>query len=337
VSGIDQNSTIDGKAARAAEAMSREIAVLFSTVFEREFVGTDDDFFRLGGDSILAESLVLAIEERFGSSLSVSTLLEASTPRALANVVLKDFRAETGDCLIPIRKEGSGPPLFCLHGRNGNITYGQSLKTVFGTGRPIYAIRARGLLDGETPPASIEECAADYIREIRRVRRHGPYLLLAPCGPSMIAYEMAQQLTAAGEKVCGLVLADPDDGWVRDAGLARALIQNRQSRRAANAVALAGRTKATQRADAVYKAFGAAVRAYSPKRYRGSPVLLVHSEEWGKRLLDPARGLPSLVADLRSVAVSDSHTELSATFRGKPAQAIRAFLDQVAPLSGPSA
>jgi thioesterase domain-containing protein len=313
--------------------MSREIAVLFAAVFEREFVAADDDFFRLGGDSILAESWVLSIEERFGSSLSVSTLLEASTPRALAGVVLRDFRAETGDCLIAIRKEGSGPPLFCLHGRNGNITYGQSLKTVFGTERPVYAIRARGLGEDEQPPASVEACAADYIREIRKVHRHRPYLLLAPCGPSMIAYEMAQQLTSAGEKVAGLVMADPDDAWSQNAGLARALVQTRNARNAERAVAIARRATAAERANAVYDALGAAIRAYAPKPYAGGPVLLVHSEEWGGRLLDRQRGLPALVADFRAVEVSDTHRELSAGFRGKPASAIRAFLDAVAPLA----
>jgi pimeloyl-ACP methyl ester carboxylesterase len=312
--------------------MSREIAVLFAAVFDREFVAADDDFFRLGGDSILAESLVLAIEERFGSSLSVSTLLEASTPRALAGIVLRDFRAETGDCLIAIRKEGSGPPLFCLHGRNGNITYGQSLKTVFGTSRPVYAIRARGLVEGEQPPASVEACAADYIREIRKVHAHGPYLLLAPCGPSLIAYEMAQQLTAAGERIAGLVLADPDDVWSRSTGLARALIQTRNARQAERAVAIAQRATAVERANAVYEALGAAIRAYAPKPYSGGPTLLVHSEEWGKRLLDRQRGLPALVADFRAIEVSHTHGELAAGFRGKPASAIRAFLDAVAPL-----
>jgi thioesterase domain-containing protein/acyl carrier protein len=323
---------MDNTDPKIVDAMSREIATLFSRVFERDSVEPGDDFFRLGGDSILAESLILALEERFGSSLSVSTLLEASTPQALAPIVLRDFRVEGGDCVIAIRREGAGPPLFCLHGRDGNITYGQSLKTVFGTERPVYAIRARGLLDGEKPPSSIEACATDYIREIRKIQRRGPYLLLAPCGPSMIAYEMAQQLSAAGEKVAGLVMADPDDTWMQKSGLARALVQSRASKRAAAVMAMAARSTAVTRAAAVYEAFGAAFRAYTPKPYRGGPVLLVHSDEWGKRVLDPKRGLPALVADFQAIGVSDTHRALSASFRGKPAEVIRAFLEKVSPL-----
>jgi hypothetical protein len=143
---------------------------------------------------------------------------------------------------------------------------------------------------------------------------------------------MAQQLTAAGERIAGLVLADPDDVWSRSTGLARALIQTRNARQAERAVAIAQRATAVERANAVYEALGAAIRAYAPKPYSGGPTLLVHSEEWGKRLLDRQRGLPALVADFRAIEVSHTHGELAAGFRGKPASAIRAFLDAVAPL-----
>jgi acyl carrier protein len=326
------------EATRAEDHLSLQIAALFADVFNLPSVRPDDDFFRLGGDSLVAESLILAIEQKFGSTISAARLLEASSPRSLAALVRETMQVETDGCLITIRAEGRGPPLFCLHGLNGHITYGQSLRTVFGPDRPIYALRARGLQPGEPVASSIGEFAADYLREIRRVRRHGPYLLLAPCGPSMIAFEMAQRLVEAGETVPGLVMADPgvlaNDVWLRQSGLARALLQTRASTVAAHATAMPAGASPDDRRRVVTAALGAATRAYSPQPYRGGAVLLIYSHEWAGTLMDPARGFPALVGNLRAVEVTDTHLTLQNDFRGAPAAAIRAFLDDVAPIAG---
>ncbi len=319
-----------------ASANPTAIASLFAEAFEVPAVDPDDDFFRLGGDSLLAESLLTAVERDLGAFLSASALLDAPTPRGLAALIARQLRHGASRCLIPIRPEGKGPPLFCLHGMNGHITYGQSLVTVFGIERPIFAIRARGLRAGEKTTTSIEACAADYIREIRKVRPNGPYLLMAPCGPSVIAYEMAQQLTRAGEEVPGIALADPavtnHAVWLHQTGLARSLIQHRVNRdlgrlRPTGTPALSG----PARAEAVLTALGKAVLTYTPSPYAGH-MLLLYSREWSAGLLDPLRGFPSLVRDLRAVEVAPTHLDLQADFRSRPAAAIRDFLQEVAPV-----
>ena len=312
------------------------VADLFAEALDVPTVDPDDDFFRLGGDSLLAETLLTTVERDFGAFLSASALLDAPTPRALAALVARQLRHGVSRCLMPIRPEGNGPPLFCLHGMNGHITYGQSMVTVFGIERPIFAIRARGLRAGEKTTASVEACAADYIREIRRVRPRGPYLLMAPCGPSIIAYEMAQQLTRAGEEVPGIALADPavtDNAvWLRQSGLARSLVQHRASRnldrlRPAGTPALSG----PARAEAVLVALARAIRTYTPVPYSGR-MLLLYSQEWSAGLLDPRHGFPSLVRDLRAIEVAPTHNDLQVDFRSRPAAAIRDFLQEVAPV-----
>lgn len=331
-----------GRAPRAATPLGADpdkIAALFSAVFNDRPVAPDDDFFAIGGDSLIGATLMTLVERQCGVLLSISTLLEAPTPRALSAVLVKRLGGATssGRCLIAVRPEGIGPPLVCLHGMNGHITYGESLKTVFGLERPVFAIRARGLVAGERPLRSVEDCAEAYIREIRRVRPNGPYLLLAPCGPSIVAYEMAQQLTRDGERVSGLVMADPAasgrGAWMTRSGLALALVRERSTRAAppANRNDAQNATDDAERMRLVERTLGSAIDAYMPAPY-GGETLILYSKEWGTEMLDPKGGFPALLPRLRAVAVSDTHLHLQNDFRGRPATEIRSFLADVAPL-----
>jgi thioesterase domain-containing protein/acyl carrier protein len=336
---VTEGKAISAAAGEASDVTIDAIATLFAEILKVAAVRRQDNFFRLGGDSLLAESLILAVQERFGVEISISTLYERPTPQALAWIVGRGIRPPDR-CLIAVRPEGLGPPLFCLHGMSGNVTYGDSLKTVFGSERPLYAIRARGLLPSETPATSVEECAADYIRLIRKARPHGPYLLLAPCGPSIIAYEMAQQLVRAGETVAGVILADPSlpayEAWTQRNGLARMLLKSQSATRATRlraAVTVARANSPFQRNRLVEKALGAAISVYIPSPYPGK-VLLLYSAEWSRSLMDPQHGFPTLVRNLKAVEVSESHIDFTEDFRGRPAAEVRAFLEEAAPLAG---
>jgi thioesterase domain-containing protein len=77
-----------------------------------------------------------------------------------------------------------------------------------GVEQPFYGLQARGLHENQVPHTQIEDMAAYYIEAIRSVRPDGPYLLGGWSMGGVIAYEMAQQLEAQGQRVSLLALMD---------------------------------------------------------------------------------------------------------------------------------
>ncbi len=103
---------------------------------------------------------------------------------------------------------GPGPPLFFVHGGDGEVLQFVAIARALGGSWAFYGIRARGIDDGEEPAASIEEMASDYLGQIRAIQPEGPYRLGGFCLGATVALEMAQQLEAAGKR-SSLIVVDP--------------------------------------------------------------------------------------------------------------------------------
>jgi amino acid adenylation domain-containing protein len=167
-----------------------------------------DSFFDLGGHSLLAVRLFAQIEKDFKLRLPLATLYEAPTIEDIAQILKTQVVPSKWRSLVPIQSSGGRPPFFCFHGAGGNVLIYRKLSQYLGSGQPVYGLQAQGL-DGNFPlPNTIEEMAALYVREIRDVQSHGPYLLGGYCMGGTIAYEAAQQLQAAGEEIALLALFD---------------------------------------------------------------------------------------------------------------------------------
>jgi phthiocerol/phenolphthiocerol synthesis type-I polyketide synthase E len=112
---------------------------------------------------------------------------------------------------VAVQPNGSRPPFFCMHGAGGNVLIYRELSNLLGNDQPFYGLQSQGL-DGQAPPLTkIEDMAALYVKEIRRVQPSGPYLLGGYCLGGTIAYEVAQQLRAQGQEVSLLALFDTTD------------------------------------------------------------------------------------------------------------------------------
>jgi acyl transferase domain-containing protein/thioesterase domain-containing protein len=112
--------------------------------------------------------------------------------------------------LVKIHPGHPGPkaPLFLVAGLFGNVLNLRHLGLILGADRPVYGLQARGLFGGLEPHETFEEMARDYLVELRTVQPTGPYLLGGFSGGGLTAYEMARQLTEAGEHVRLVVLLD---------------------------------------------------------------------------------------------------------------------------------
>jgi thioesterase domain-containing protein len=138
-----------------------------------------------------------------GFHAPLSILYSNSTPRRLASVLKSGSRDEDWRALVAINPNGNRTPLFLVHAAEGNVLLYRSLAAHLGADQPVFGLQSMGL-DGSPIDARFEEVARHYVREIRQMQPHGPYLLGGYCLGGTLAFEMAQQLIQSGESV-GLV------------------------------------------------------------------------------------------------------------------------------------
>jgi nonribosomal peptide synthetase DhbF len=180
---------------------------MFSELTGTDPVSIDDDFFAIGGHSLLAISLIAKLRDQTGYSLSLASLFEHPTVQSLAKHLVLSGQAKYSP-LLALRKTGSAPPLFCIHPGGGNATVYTHLCNALGSNQPVWALQARGLEDGETAQDRIDDMSVDYVTAIRSIQPHGPYHLLGWSLGGTIAQEMTAQLEAQGEQVKLLALMD---------------------------------------------------------------------------------------------------------------------------------
>lgn len=174
---------------------------LFMEVLNLPQVGIDDGFFDLGGHSLLAVHLMSKIHQALGVQLSIGNLFEAPTVAGLAERLEIGTSKSALDVLLPLRKNGEEVPLFCVHPAGGLSWCYSGLMTYLAAEYPIYGVQARGISKREELPKTLDEMAADYIKQIRTVQSTGPYHLLGWSLGGNIIQAMATQLQNQGENV----------------------------------------------------------------------------------------------------------------------------------------
>ena len=181
--------------------LERRLVEIWREVLSIDRVGIHDSFFDLGGHSLLAIRVMARLENAFGVVLPLATLFEVSTIADLAHVIRQGTSPASGRSLIAIHPAGTRPPLFVVPGVGGSVLGYHLLARLLGPDQPFYGLQSRGL-DGTTPPLTrIEDIASAFLEEVRQVQSDGPYHLIGMCMGGVVAYEMAQQLHAAGQKI----------------------------------------------------------------------------------------------------------------------------------------
>lgn len=187
----------------------RSMCKLWAEVLAVERVGLDDNFFEMGGHSLLAARLFAKLDEQFGRTVPLGALFAAPTVRALAELYRAPHEAGGPSALVAINASGSRPPLFAVGGIMGNVLGFADLSRQLGPDQPFYGLQSVGLDGKQAPFDTIEAMATQYLNDIRTVQPHGPYHLLGVCFGGVVAYEIARQALAAGESVAFLGLVDP--------------------------------------------------------------------------------------------------------------------------------
>jgi phthiocerol/phenolphthiocerol synthesis type-I polyketide synthase E len=192
----------------------QKIAKVWQNIFDIKEVGIHDNFFDLGGDSLVASRLVAQLCEALETKLSVQSFLNAPTIAELANIIDSNVSSATIPLTIPtslVRLKTGGKrkkPLFLVHPIDGQVFFYQDLVSGLDSERPVYGFQALGLADETEPLTQISEMATHYIEAMRTVQPDGPYLLGGFSFGGLVAFEMSQQLQAQGQKVAFLFLID---------------------------------------------------------------------------------------------------------------------------------
>ncbi|WP_372023834.1 amino acid adenylation domain-containing protein [Tistrella mobilis] len=202
----------DPARALPADRLEAALLALWEELLGTAPIGVEDDFFALGGHSLLGVRLVAEVKARLGGTVPLDLLMRAGSVRAMAAHLkeageLADDGAGTGR-LVPLRRDGSGAPLFCLPPGGGTVFCYGPLVDRLAPGRPVWGLQAAGVEPGETPHESLDEMAAAYLAAIRHIQPKGPYHLIGWSFGGHVAYQMAAALEAAGEEVALLALLD---------------------------------------------------------------------------------------------------------------------------------
>jgi amino acid adenylation domain-containing protein len=186
--------------------LERVLAAVWEELLGVRPIGIEDDFFALGGHSLLAVRLFARMEIVTGRRLPLALIFAAPTVASLAVLLRRDRWSPPRSPLVPIRTGGSCPPLFLIRTAGGHVLPYGRLATLLDAEQPVYGLQQA---DEVTQPATgVVEMATRFVAEIRSVQPRGPYHLGGLSFGGLLAFEVAQQLSAAGEDVALLALLD---------------------------------------------------------------------------------------------------------------------------------
>jgi non-ribosomal peptide synthetase component F len=193
-----------------------QLIAIWEDVLRVRGIGIRDDFFELGGNSLLAMRMLQRAELACAKVILPAALFRNPTVEHLAGEIAREVIDES-PTLLRVNDAGTRTPFFYLHGDlSGGGFYSLKLSRALGPDQPFYVLPPQDIRLLPAAP-SIEEMAAAHLAALRAVRPKGPYVIGGFCIGGLVAYELAQQIEARGESVEMLLVIDaaPEDKVLR--------------------------------------------------------------------------------------------------------------------------
>ncbi len=190
------------------DSLEQQLIEIWESTLCVDKISIKDDFFDLGGNSLLAVKLFYEIEKALHKKLALATLFRAPTVEKLAEIFRRGSSSGYESSLVPIQPNGAKPPFFCVHAAGGNVLFYRDLSRRLGTNQPFYGIQARRIGGAQVAHNDLREMAAYYIEEMRTIQPKGPYYIGGASFGGMVALEMAHQLKEQNEEVAFVAFFD---------------------------------------------------------------------------------------------------------------------------------
>jgi len=321
----DKNAFFTSKSSIKPETKNQKILYgIWKKLLENTSFGIDDDFFFIGGNSLLAVQMVLEIEQYLKKDCPIGEIFRLRTIRNICNFIEKTPNTSSKAEVIKLQNIGEGTPLFCLVG----LDLYQHLADALKPDIPVYGIFLPKEMDffkhpyKQSTELSMTSLATDYLKIIKKVQPHGPYMLTGLSFGGILAYEVAQQLTEQGEKISFLCILDsllPGTVKTNYKHKIKSFFKNRIIKQS-KLLAYSLRIKYYIFFDKEYSInannlktirntiYSKAESAYKPKTYNGKVVLVKATDSrWAGLEIKPDLGWRNLVTDLTVIKSPGDH------------------------------
>ncbi len=254
-----------------------------------EDVGIRDDLLELGMDAHSAGEIAEQLAALLGRRATAAQLVDTRGVEAIAALYRALPRSGAWSSLSELRAGPAELPLVCVHPLGGNAFWYLALARRLADGQAVYGLHSRGLDLAENAQTRVSEMAASYISDLRRSVPDGPYALLGWSFGGVVAFEMAQQLAAAGAPVPVLAMCDvgPED---------------------------AGATPSSPEAAFALLVHAVQLDAAAPRLLAMAPserLACLHRQALARRRLPPGYGLAHLE---RMLLINDAHLRAFQTY-----------------------
>jgi len=178
----------------------KKVCSIWENMLNIKPVGINDDFFVLGGNSLLAVRLFAEMEKIYDKVIPLTVIFQAPTIEQLVPIIREERYTTPHTSMVEIHSEGSRPPFYCISAGE-HVTGFVHLSRSLGKDQPFYALPAYPQAWSQDFDFTMEDLAAHYVKEIRSFQSKGPYMLGGFCIGGLVALEMARQLVEQGHKV----------------------------------------------------------------------------------------------------------------------------------------
>ncbi|MDJ1500567.1 amino acid adenylation domain-containing protein [Xanthocytophaga agilis] len=184
------------------------VAELWSKILQRSRISIHDNFFEIGGHSLLGVQFISQLSQKTGKNLPLSLLFSNPTITLFARFLEENMQDSVWNSLVSIQPNGHKPPLYCIHPVTGGVEYVNKLVAYLDTDQPVYGLQAVGMNGTDIPLECAYTMADHYLKLILTQQPVGPYHLAGYSIGGLVAYEIAIRLREMGKEVPTLILFD---------------------------------------------------------------------------------------------------------------------------------
>ena len=195
--------------------VERSVLALWQKGLKRDRISTDDDFFQLGGNSLIAVSIINKINTTLSCDIPLQIIFTSPTIQKLSQVINNQDKQSVSR-LVPFHTKKQGSPIYCWPGLGGYCMNLRLLAEKLGNNREFFGVQAYGINAGEVPYENISEMAAKDVAMIKQNQADGPYTLWGYSFGARVAFEACYQLEQAGDVVENLYLIAPGSPRVEE-------------------------------------------------------------------------------------------------------------------------